>query len=1791
MRQQTTWDGPFEIRILGRIEARLNGVVVDVGGPRQRRLLAALSMHAGEVVSTDQLIEWTWDDDDRPDGAGQAIRTYVSRMRKALTEAGADGTEILRTEAPGYRLAVRPDQIDAGKFADQVSEAANSAERADSDHGLGLLDHALSLWRGLPYAELAGVSWADAATARLVELRTVAVEERAAARLAQGAHAEVVAELEYQVAEDPLRARPVELLATALFRADRQAEALRVLDRLRRDLVEVGLDLPASVASLESRVAAEDPSLLVTESRRRSQLGGYELAERIGEGAFSLVYRAVQPSVGREVAVKQIRAELANRPEFIRRFEAEAQLVASLEHPFIVPLYDFWREPGAAFLVMRWLRGGTLESRLLDDRLAVDEVVEMVTQVGSALETAHGAGVIHRDVKSANIFLDGAGNYYLGDFGIAVDETSRHDPEALLSAGSPAYASPEQLRREVAGPQSDVYGLGIVLYEALTGHLPFPDEETHAALLHRQLNDALPPIGHSRPDLPPAVDLALRRATAKRADDRHETVTALVDELCAALDGTARPAIPDARRSSSTVIAGGVNPFKGLRAFQEADADEFRGRDRLVDRLLDRMRAEGPEGRFVAAVGPSGSGKSSVVRAGLIPRVRRGALPGSDRWFITTMAPGADPFDELEAALNRISAVPTAGLSEQMRGGPRGIARTVKAVMQDPDAEVLVVVDQLEELFTLVDDESLRHRFLDALLTAVSEPRSQLRVVATIRADFWDRPLRHPELARLLELSAVTVPPMAADELERAIVDPAAGVGAEFEPGLVSVIVADVRDQPGSLPLLQYALTELYDRRVSETMTLQSYRDLGGVAGSLARRAEQLFEDNPADQSGVRRLFTRLVTPGEGTEDTRRRVRRTELDAVSETVLERFGAARLLSFDRDPATREPTVEVAHEALIRSWPRLRQWIDEDRDGLRVARHLTGSAAEWELGGRGQDELYRGARLELARDWAADNDADMTPSERAFLTASTEAHQRDVDAERQRIRRLRTLVGVAAIIALIAGVAGVVAYVQQQRAEDATAEADAARTAAEASAEEADVQRGRAEDARNEAEAERLDSDLRRLAAEAVTLAPIDQDLALLLAVEVAQRWDDPAALGALFDVLAGDTGVITTLPGPAGANDSWVGYLDDRTVVVRASTGVFVYDVERRVLLHEYPAAGQIAALGGVVAADSRGTAFATLLRDDTAFLLPGPDAEPTIVDVGPGALDIAVGGSDTFIVGYETGEIRAFGGPDFGDRIEVGRHPFAITGLAWDAIAGVLVSADFDHNVAMWRFDGTIAEAIWTLTQHAESDWLPDSERGVRLGDERTTRPHGVVAGAPPEPDGGAPLDVTERRVDVDVAADGTGVHVLIDSRILLTLSASDGGQLWSVGGTLTRSGMRALPDGGVLWQDRIVSASGEVRQLDVEPGTRTGLSPDGTVLATHGTEGVALLDLTGARLLATPIERGCADWATLSPDGSLIAALALNDCPTASTDAGLFEVETGDRLELSLPPSWFSFTAEGDFHHTSFDERGRVENFFDPRTQEPVLPPLLPEDLGWGAFVRASDGRVFLGDINDPEVRVYDAARDRTMTLRHPLLTEREAGGVYFVDVNDAASYVAATAQTLTVVWDTSTGEPVATFEAEPDQIMTEVEFISESHLLVVGSQQIEEFDILTGERSVVAVGVVQASGVYNANSLEVTDHGLTVLAGSDGLALHDSETWAPVGTSIPSDFLLFSSSIAAGGDWAVTGSRDHFFVWNLDPAEWPVIACEAAGRNLTPEEWDRYAPTGADYRPTCPEWPPAGA
>jgi WD40 repeat protein len=454
------------------------------------------------------------------------------------------------------------------------------------------------------------------------------------------------------------------------------------------------------------------------------------------------------------------------------------------------------------------------------------------------------------------------------------------------------------------------------------------------------------------------------------------------DQLAPWLAGWRRARGAAIRRST------GPEPYRGLSPYQTEDAGWFCGRAGLTAALLGHL-ADLPAGRAVLlAVGVSGAGKSSLLRAGLIPRVRADGIGDEPDWEIVLFTPGADPL---------------AGLADVVETAVGG--------------GLLIVVDQFEELFTLCNDKALRQAFVDRLFDLAAGQRRTV-VVLGLRADFYAEALQFPALLATVHSRQLTIGPMTEDELREVITEPARRTRTQIEEGLVEVLLRDIPPASGSLPLLSHALLVTWSRGGGR-MTIADYRQIGGIAGAVCETAESVFSSlTRPQQESARRLFLRLVHVAPEIADTRQRVSRAELADLDSgagelaEVLERFVAKRLITVAAD------TVEISHEALVSAWPRLRGWLDSNRSGLVVARQLHLSALGWQADGRDPGQLYQGTRLAAGQAWAASEGADLTAPAAEFLAAS----QRHSRRRARRVAQFVTaLIALTALTVVLAGVA--------------------------------------------------------------------------------------------------------------------------------------------------------------------------------------------------------------------------------------------------------------------------------------------------------------------------------------------------------------------------------------------------------------------------------------------------------------------------------------------------------------------------------------------------------------------------------------------------------------------------------------------------------------------------------------------------------------------------------------------------------------------------------------------------
>jgi WD40 repeat protein/DNA-binding SARP family transcriptional activator/class 3 adenylate cyclase/energy-coupling factor transporter ATP-binding protein EcfA2 len=1026
----------LSFRVLGPLEIERDGRAVTVGGPKERLVLAVLLAGAGTVVSVDALVDAVWGECP-PRTAERTIHAYIARLRRALEPRHQTGgtQTVIETVGRGYRLAIDPDQLDAGRFEQMARSGADQLRAGAATAGTALRA-ALAEWRGDAYGELADIGPCGAEATRLESLRLTAVEDKVDADLATGQSAALVAEVEAAVAQQPFREHRWGQLMVALYRSGRQGDALAAYQRARRVLVdELGIEPGPELRRLEAAILDQDPDLDWTPgSARPTEPGGLPLALAAVGSAF----------VGREREIGWLQSAWAAAaggdggfvsilgPEGAGKTRLVAELAREAHGDGAVVLYGRCdhAHQGARALVDQALGSAGASIGQVDP---AGQGADLATALARHLPTwARGRPVM--------LALDDlhVANAETLEFVADLAGWCRATPMLVVGA----FRNDGPLPADRDGGDADGNGSRLVL--GPLGHddiadicrIYEPDGWTAEDVQRvAELSEGIPLLVHeqastlARNRTARRVEQAAGRLAATRGRlltsrgevaDGIETIQRLLEQRRAQLAGR------QAQRQAVAVASLAGCPYKGLARFEASDADNFFGRERLVAELVARAS----EASLVTVVGPSGSGKSSLLRAGLLPALATGVLAGAEPWRTVALCPGAHPTEELAARLHRAPA----------GGAPRA-----------------VLVDQFEETFTLGAGPGEQIEFIDRLLALSREPWTT--VVLAVRADHLGRCAAHAELATQLVGNDVLVGPMRDSELRRTVELPAQRAGLEIEAGLVEVIVGDVAGRAGALPLLSTALAETWERREGRRLTLAGYRAAGGVNGALARLAEDGYAAIPTPaRPAARRILLRLCDAGEDAAfDVRRRLPLADVvddgDHDGRAALNALADRRLLAVDGD------TVEVAHEALLREWPRLRTWLEEDVEGRRVHRRLADAARAWDADGRDPSELYRGTQLDLAADWAAGHADAPNRIERAFLDTSLSGRDAERRSEARRLRRLRALLVAVALALVVCLVTGAIAVGQRNRATDQGRVAEARELAAAANANlDVDPERG-------------------------------------------------------------------------------------------------------------------------------------------------------------------------------------------------------------------------------------------------------------------------------------------------------------------------------------------------------------------------------------------------------------------------------------------------------------------------------------------------------------------------------------------------------------------------------------------------------------------------------------------------------------------------------------------------------------------------------------------------------------
>ncbi len=756
------------------------------------------------------------------------------------------------------------------------------------------------------------------------------------------------------------------------------------------------------------------------------RIGRYRVSAAVGRGGFAIVVKAHDEGLDADVAVKILHGEPAFDPDLRGRFVREARLLRRVQNPHVISVFDIGElDDGRPHFVMEFAAGGVVRERFANAPPTARDLQSVVLALRSGLGALHRAGIVHRDIKPDNLLIVGADTatatrlgadrlheterVVIGDLGLAKDQLVTGAGRTIVG-GTPRFRAPEQLDAAATiTPATDTFSATGVLWQLVTGSLPPEDLEAEID----RVSDAWAAVFRQ----------GLARAPEHRFDDMEhwaEAALAVIDHQ----DGSS-----GTTTLSSTGVVTGVCPYKGLAAYQPEDAGLFFGREALVDELIRRLQLL----PSLVVAGPSGSGKSSVVRAGLVPAVERGALSGSHEWRVALLTPGLDPLTELHRHLSQVLPGPMPDI-DALRADPT-LVRTATG-----PGGTLVVIDQFEEVFTApTDDVDTTVR----LLAELTRPEHQVRLVLALRADFYDRCAVHPWLARVINDNQVLVGPMQRSELRRAIEAPARRAGLRFEGGLVDRVLDDAGSEAGSLPLVAHALMETWLRRRGNELTVAGYEAAGGVTGAIAQSAETAFASHDRDAAETSaHLFLRLVNPSDDGVVTRRRLSLADVDDAERSIVDEWARARLLTVD------DHGVEITHEAMLSTWPRLRQWIDDSRDDLRTRQRIARAAESWHSADQDPALLYRETPLAAALAWLDDHPHDVDRTSQEFLDASAAERDRLADAaslaqRRQQRRRRRGMAALAvlAAAAVVASVLAVIALAQSRQDEQRAVEAEA------------------------------------------------------------------------------------------------------------------------------------------------------------------------------------------------------------------------------------------------------------------------------------------------------------------------------------------------------------------------------------------------------------------------------------------------------------------------------------------------------------------------------------------------------------------------------------------------------------------------------------------------------------------------------------------------------------------------------------------------------------------------------
>jgi WD40 repeat protein/DNA-binding SARP family transcriptional activator len=1710
-----------EIHVLGRVDVVVDGRSLPLTRRKQRAVLAMLALRANRTVATDDLIDGLWGDRP-PASAAKNVQSYVSQLRKEL--ASDDSGASIVTRGRGYELKLPDDAVDAARFEHLVERARQEAERGIVD---GSAQGALELWRGAPLADVAEEPFAGPEIRRLEELHLRALELGIDAELAAGHNAEAIGRLEALIGEHPAHERFHAQRMLALYRAGRQSEAVEAYRAAHRVLAEqIGGEPGPELARLQEQILAHDPALDARpppELPRQLDGGSPLLAGRDRE------LRWVQKRWA-EAGEGRTRIALVCGPPGIGKTRLAAELAAAVQPEATVLYAAGSGAPDAALDAVRGADESELPTLLvLDD---ADDASPAVLEAAAALaakprESPVLVLVLHRDDDGPPAFADAEQRLALRPLRV----------EAAAEIAE-LYAPADGVAMPLETLMADSEGVPLRVHRAASGWAQAQAAERLEAT---------------------AVRTATERGGLRVAETE---VAGSVEELQIARERTSLYVVAEPPDTSEPEVC----PFRGLAPFDSAHAEYFFGRERLVADLMARLIGS----TLIAVVGSSGSGKSSVVRAGLLPALADGVLPGSERWRQVVMRPGEHPLAELGRAFARVAS------GEAEPDGDDALAKSLDSL--GTDERLVLVVDQLEEIFTACRDEAGRADFADALAALADDADQRVLVVLGVRGDFYGRCAEYPGLSEQMSANTVLVGPMRRDELRRAIELPARRAGLRVEPQLISTLVGDVAEEPGGLPLLSTTLVELWEERSGRTLRRSAYVRSGGVNGAVARLAERAYRRLTEPQRGRARAILLRLADAEEPAPVRRRVPLAELEPERDE--DTAAALAVLTESRLVTVDEGTVEVAHEALLSQWPRLRGWLEEDAEGRRLHQHLIHAAAEWQRSGRDPAELYRGAKLASALEWASDHDRELNELERAFLAESRAASEREAERQRRTNRRLRALLAGVGVLLAATVVAGVIALSQRQEANSAATTADA-----------------------------------RRLAAQAVSEERRDQ--ALRLATAGVALDDSAATRSSLLSTLVLGSPALGVLNEPSSIYSAALSP-DGRTLATDHGT---FFDTHTRDRIGEYrapdvawlgfdPRDGSLAIAGCCERGDAENLGYLQVFdaatgRQRTTARLGGypadprtpwwptatyaPDGRSVIVqyarDSGPAAeahvflrrFDPRTGSpiGPAVRVAARWNQPRpsppsmSRDGRLFIAEVDARAHPPPGADLVGEKGAATY-AIDADSLRVVRRYPvGAFTTAV---SPDGATLALGQTDGRVRLLDPASGRVRTMIGG---RPDG--------RRSGSPIGGAGRAIWAAAFSPDGRTLATGDG-------------------QGNVILWD--VSEGRAIESLEGHNDAITGVAfdPDGRTLYTASADSTARIwDVAGYRRLARPFrtnrvnDPGASDPRAfaLSPDGRTLAAarrdgrVDLIDAETLRSTGGFEAFADRPALAIEYSPDGSQLAVAGQGGGVGLWDAGSGKRV-GPLLSSPRGPTnahtrnVRALAFGPGGLLAAAG----VGDVGKKDaVRIWDL--DERTLIRRPLRLPQVSGLAFSPDGSRLAIAFGFRGTTGNPdpdgveILDVRNDETIATLRADE---VGSVAFSPDGSLLAGGELDGDVLQWATDGWG--RVGAPLASG-GEAPSVAFSPDG-RALATSDSrgaVALWDVDSQQAVGPPLPGlpDARTTARFTPDGDRLFAVSDTGRAIRWEVDPERWLQRACTLAGGGLTPEQWERVVPE-QDYASACP-------